>query len=262
MSAILPTATSAPRGAQASTPTASHSAEQSSEFGYWRFCAWMGPLFMAVFIVFWGVMGHNIPPWNPDLSASTVAQWFRGEANTIRLGMVVAMTFTVCYAVWGLAIGRVMSRMVPRDSILVDLQIWGAGLTVVPVLVSTSFWLAGSFRPDALPDTILQLLYDMAWLLIDLAYSVTSVQMFALGVAILKDKRKTPLIPKWFAWYGIWVGFMFIAECVMPFFKTGAFARDGVLNFWIEFMIWFVWVPGLTFFVLRAISRIQREEQG
>jgi hypothetical protein len=53
---------------------------------------------------------------------------------------------------------------------------------------------------------------------------------------------------------------MFIAECVMPFFKTGAFARDGVLNFWIEFMIWFVWVPTLTFFVLKAINRIQREE--
>jgi hypothetical protein len=85
--------------------------------------------------------------------------------------------------------------------------------------------------------------------------------MFALGVAILKDKRKAPLIPRWFAWYGIWVGFMFIAECVMPFFKTGAFARDGVLNFWIEFMIWFVWVPGLTIFVLKAINRIQQEEQ-
>jgi len=261
MSAIAPDmrATAPARPAPA-VATASPT-DISSEFNTWRFCAWMGPLFMAVFIVFWGVMGHNIPPWNPDLPATNVARWFRAEANTIRLGMVVAMTFTVCYAVWGLSIGRVMSRMVSRDSILIDLQVWGAGLTVVPVLVSTSFWLAGSFRPDALPDNVLQLLYDMAWLLIDLAYSVTSVQMFALGVAILKDKRKAPLIPRWFAWYGIWVGFMFIAECVMPFFKTGAFARDGVLNFWIEFMIWFVWVPGLTIFVLKAINRIQQEEQ-
>ncbi len=231
------------------------------EFGYWRFCAWMGPVFMGVFIVFWGMMGHNIPPWSGDAPAADVANWFRAEANTIRLGMVVAMTFAVCYAVWGLAIGRVMGHIVAKDSILVDLQVWGAGLTVVPVLVSTSFWLTGSYRPDALPDNILQMLYDMAWLLIDLAYAVTSVQMFALGVGILKDKRANPLIPKWFAWYGIWVGFMFVAECLMPFFKSGAFARQGVLNFWIEFMIWFVWVPTLSFFALRAINRIERESR-
>lgn len=233
----------------------------ATEYNYWRFCAWMGPVFMSVFIVFWGIMGHNIPPWNADLPAATIANWFRTEANTIRTGMVLSMTFAVLYAVWGLAIGRVMTRIVPKDSILVDLQVWGAGLTVVPVLVSTSFWLAGAYRPEALPDYVLQLLYDWAWLLIDLAYAVTTVQLFAAGVGFMRDKRTTPLIPKWLAWYGIWVGFMFVAECLMPFFKTGAFARDGILNFWIEFMIWFVWCPTLTFYILKAINRIEQEER-
>ena len=50
-------------------------------------------------------------------------------------------------------------------------------------------------------------------------------------------------------------GAMFIAECLMPFFKVGAFARDGILNFWIEFTIWFVWCPTLTLYLLKAISR-------
>jgi hypothetical protein len=237
-----------------------HNKTDAIEFSYWRFCAWMGPVFMSVFIVFWGIMGHNIPPWNADLPADVIAGWFRTEANTIRTGMVMSMTCAVLYAVWGLAIGRVMTRIVP-NSILIDLQVWGAGLTVVPVLVSTSFWLTGAYRPEDLPDNILQLLYDMAWLLIDLAYFVTSVQMFAAGAAFIRDKRATPLIPKWLAWYGIWVGFMFIAECLMPFFKTGPFARDGMLNFWIEFMIWFLWCPTLTFYVVKGINRIEAEEQ-
>lgn len=234
---------------------------EPSEYNYWRLCAAMGPVFMGVFIVFWGLMGHNIPPWNADLPAATIANWFRTETNVIRTGMVMSMTCAVLYAVWGLAIGRVMTRVVPKDSILVDLQVWGAGLTVVPVLVSTSFWLTGAYRPDALPDWALQLLYDLAWLLIDLAYSTTTVQLFAAGAGFLKDKRVKPLVPKWLAWYGIWVGFMFIAECLMPFFKTGAFARDGMLNFWIEFLIWFVWCPTLTFYILKAITRIEQEEQ-
>ncbi|HWS68620.1 MAG TPA: hypothetical protein VN325_38110 [Steroidobacteraceae bacterium] len=231
----------------------------SSEFKYWRFCTWNGPVFMFVFIAFWGLMGHNIPPWNPETPAAVIANWFRADANLIRTGMVMGMTFAVCYCVWGLAIGRVMSKIVGKDSLLVDLQVWGAGLTVVPLLVSTSFWLAGAYRPAALPDEILQLLYDWAWLLIDLAYSVTTVQLFAAGVAFLQDKRHVPLVPKWLAWYGIWVGFMFIAECLMPFFKTGAFARDGILNFWIEFSIWFVWAPLLTVYILKAITRLEQE---
>jgi len=232
------------------------------EFNYWRFCAWMGPVFIVVFVIFWGLLGHNFPPFQPDVPAAVVADFFRTQANGIRTGMVVAMTFAVCYCVWGLAIGKVLESVVGKDSILVELQKWGAGLTVVPVLVSTSFWLTGSFRPEALSDTTLQMLYDMAWLLIDLGYSVTSVQLFALGVAALQDKRATPIYPKWLAWYGIWVGFMFVAECIMPFFRSGAFARSGILNFWIEFLIWVGWIPVMTFYTLKGIGRLEQEQQG
>jgi hypothetical protein len=172
------------------------------------------------------------------------------------------MTFAVSYCVWGLAIAKVMEHVVGKDSILVELEKWGAGLTVVPLLVSSAFWLTGAFRPDALPDSTLQLMYDMAWLLIDVAYAVTSVQMFALGVAFLHDRRAMPLVPKWLAWYGIWVGFMFIAECLMPFFKSGPFSRNGLLNFWIEFPIWFVWCPTLSYFLVKAIGRIEAEARG
>lgn len=230
------------------------------EYGTWRFCAWNGPLFMSVFIVFWGIMGHNLPPYSASLPAADIAAYFRNNAVEVRVGMAVAMTFAVSYCVWGLAIGKVLEHVVHKESILIELEKWGAGLTVVPILVSCSFWLTGAFRPDALPDVTLQLMYDMAWLLIDIAYSVTSVQMIALGVAFLKDKRDVPLVPKWVAWYGIWVAFMFIAECLMPQFKSGAFARSGILNFWIEFLIWFVWCPLLTFYILKAINRIEREQ--
>lgn len=32
----------------------------------------------------------------------------------------------------------------------------------------------------------------------------------------------------------------------MPYFRDGAFARSGLLNFWIEFIVWMGWVPVLT----------------
>ena len=130
----------------------------------------------------------------------------------VRLGMVLAMTAAPCYGVWGYALTKVLEEVVGKDSILVPLARVGAAWTTITVLVPSSFWLTAAYRPDALPDWMIQMLYDMAWLLIDLAYAVTSVQLFALGVGFLADRRAKPLVPKWLAWYGIWVGFMFIAR--------------------------------------------------
>jgi len=229
---------------------------------YLRFCLWMGPLFVSVFYCCWGVLGHNFPPFSPDAPASEVASYFREHRNEIRLGMVIAMTFAPAYGIWGYALAKLLSQVVPENSILVQLARVGAAWTTITVLVPTSFWLTAAYRPDALPDWMIQMLYDMAWLLIDLAYAVTSVQLVALGVGFLHDKRAVPLVPKWLAWYGIWVGFMFVAECLMPFFFSGAFARDGILNFWIEFLIWMVWLPVMTFYGLRAVTRIEAEHAG
>jgi hypothetical protein len=229
---------------------------------YWRFCAWMGPLFVAVLYYCWGVLGHNFPPFTPDTPAAEIASWFRDHRNGVRFGMVMAMTFAPAYGVWGYAVAKVLEQVVEKDNILVQLARVGAAWTVITLLIPTSFWLTAAFRPDDLPDWMIQMLYDMAWLLIDLAYAVTSVQLFALGIGFLADKREKPLIPKWLAWYGIWVGFMFIAECIMPYFFNGPFARSGILNFWIEFLIWMAWVPTLTYFILKAITRIEGENVG
>jgi Domain of unknown function (DUF4386) len=233
-----------------------------NQFKYWRFCAWAGPFFMFVFIFFWGVMGHNLPPFSGAAPASDVADFFRQNSNMVRIGMVVSMTFVVLYFVWGLAVAKVVERVEVHNNILSTLTLWGGGLTVVPILVSTSFWLAAAYRPEALDNSTIQLLYDWAWLLIDLGYSVTTLQMIAMGVAFLSDPREVPLIPRWLSWYGIWVGISFAAECLMPIFKSGAFERSGLLNFWIEFCLWFVWVPLLTLYTLKAISRLEAETQG
>jgi hypothetical protein len=226
---------------------------------YWRFCAWMGPVFVAVFFLCWGLLGRNFPPFQPDVPAAEVASYFRENAGSVRLGMVIAMTFAPAYGVWGYALAKVLEQVDGKDTLMVQLARVGAAWTTITVLVPTSFWLTAAFRPEALPDWMIQMLYDMAWLLIDLAYAVTSVQLFALGVGFLGDKRAIPLIPKWLSWYGIWVGFMFVAECLMPFFRSGPFARNGLLNFWIEFLIWMVWLPVMTFHVLKAIKRIEQE---
>ena len=45
----------------------------------------------------------------------------------------------------------------------------------------------------------------------------------------------------------------------MPFFKSGLFARQGWLNFWVEFLVWFLYILVITYYVLKAIPRLEQE---
>lgn len=230
-------------------------------FKYWRLCAAMGPVFLTAFIVCWGVLGYNIPPIPADFTADQLAQHFRTHANEVRAGMSGAMLFGVLYLPWTLAITKVMQTLeTDGNDIMSTLQMWGGGVTVVPLVTSSVFWLTGAYRPDELEPKTLQMLYDMGWLLIDMFYAITTVAMVALGVGGLADKRAQPLFPRWVCWYTIWAGVSFLFELLMPFFKSGLFARQGSLNFWIEFLVWFFYILLVTFYLFKAIARLEREQ--
>lgn len=244
---------------QGKDPEEDSKMQRTLDTQYWRLCIWNGPLFVFVFVLFWGVMGGNLPPFQPDVPASAIAAFFRENSRVIIAGMSVSFIFAVSYAIWGLGMARVMEHMVGERSMLVELQKWGAGLTTVVFLVSLLFWMSGAFRPEALPDWTLQMLYDQAWLMVDLGYSVTSVQMICIGVASLKDKRSDPFVAKWLAWFSIWLAVMFVTLSLMPFFRSGPFARNGILNYWIEFGLLIVWMLAISVPMLKAVGRIERE---
>ncbi len=230
-------------------------------FRYWRACAMMGPVFLTAFIICWGILGHNIPPIPADFTAEQMAEHFRTNANQVRAGMAGAMLFGCLYLPWTLSITKVMFWINPQENndVLSTLQMWGGGLTVVPLVTSSVFWLTGAYRPEALTPATLQMLYDQGWLLIDMFYFITSIPMIAIGVAGLTDRRAAPLFPRWACWYSIWAGLSFLFELLMPFFTTGLFARQGWLNFWVEFLVWFAYILIVSYFLLKAIPRLEQE---
>ena len=230
-------------------------------FRYWRACALMGPVFLTAFIICWGVLGYNIPPIPADFTADQMAEHFRTNANQVRAGMAGAMLFGCLYLPWTLSISKVMHWINPQENndMLATLQMWGGGLTVVPLVTSSVFWMTGAYRPEALTPATLQMLYDQGWLLIDMFYFITTIPMVAIGVAGLTDRRAKPLFPRWACWYSIWAGLSFLFELLMPFFKTGLFARQGWLNFWVEFVVWFAYILIISYFLLKAIPRLEQE---
>src|ERR1700739_4116379 len=62
--------------------------------------AWCGPAFLVTFVLFWGVIGHNIPNPSPALSAANLAARYSQHLGEIRLGFIVALITVVLYMPW------------------------------------------------------------------------------------------------------------------------------------------------------------------
>jgi hypothetical protein len=231
----------------------------ANPFRYVRLCAWCGPMFLVATILFWGVLGHNIPPYSAGLDAPTFAARFRADATSIRIGMVGMLVFTVLYLVWGVGISKVMEQVERDNNVLSTLQIWGAGFTAVIFALASTTWLAGTFRAETLSPELSQFVYDLGWIQFDMAYTLTTLQLVALGVCLLGDRRPQPLLPPWICWYSIWVGLMFFLLAVMPVFRSGPFSRSGVLNYWVEFPAFFLFMAATSGYLIRAVGRLERQ---
>ena len=127
-------------------------------------------------------------------------------------------------------------------------------------MITMAIWLTAAHEVNNLSPGIMHMLYWMGWLLFDLAYFVTSLQIAACRIVFMRDKREKKLVPSAVSWWG-WVTFAsFFAVSAIPFVTTGPLAFNGVISFWIAFFTWFFWIPSLSYFVIKAIDRVQAEE--
>jgi hypothetical protein len=66
--------------------------------GKWiRVCAWSCIVFMVIFGIGFGVLGHNIPPYSPSFSATHITQLYREHRNTYRIGYGLGAFATTFY---------------------------------------------------------------------------------------------------------------------------------------------------------------------
>jgi hypothetical protein len=103
-------------------------------------------------------------------------------------------------------------------------------------------------------------MYYLGWMVIDLAYMVTSWQIIAASIVFLRDKREKKLVPAWVSWWGYVTVASFFPVSLIPFFKTGPWAFQGLFNFWIAFPTWYIWIVSMSIYIIKAVNRIQVED--
>jgi hypothetical protein len=220
-------------------------------------CASCGYLFVALFFAALLVC-HWIPPMVPSWSATQVATFYADHVNSIRAGLVLMLFGAVVTAPFVAALSSLIRRIDPRLAPLAAAQLVCGAANVAAIFVPVLIFTATAYRPDRSPD-ITMALNDVAWIALVMNAFPAIGQAVVVGVAILADRRPVPLLPRWSAYLNFWMAFLFAPSVLLTFFKTGPFAWNGILSFWVAAGAFGAWFLVMTYLLVRAAARADGE---
>lgn len=217
-----------------------------------RVCVWSGALFAMLFFLGFGVIARYIPPPSPTRGAGEVAEFYRDHANAIRLGMVISMYALVFFVPFAAAISVQLKRIEGEHTPLTYAQL-GIGCTLpVAFFPALYYFQVAAFRPERAQETI-QTLNDMGWLPFTGIIYAIFVQNIVIALAVLSDRRATPVYPRWFGYFCVWTALLYCPASLDVFFQDGPLAWNGLFSWWLSLIAFFVWIVVTVVVTLRAI---------
>ncbi len=226
-----------------------------------KLCAWCGIFCTLGWLIGFFAIAGFVPPPAPSLSADAIAAIFRGHSVGIRIGMIIMVLGSVLYLPWSVAISAQMRRIEPDPAVFSWTQMIMGGLFVWVFLMPAFIWETAAFRPEETSPELIQRLNDLAWMTFISPVATVFVQGLCIGRVILQDRRAQPIFPRWVGWFNIWAVIVYLPGGLIPLFKTGPIAWNGLLALWIPLVIFVAWMVGMSVLLLKAIDRQVAEER-
>jgi hypothetical protein len=216
---------------------------------------WVGLVFLIVFGLSLYPFAGFLPPSSPTLTQEQVAALFRENPNGIRFGMMLMMFAGCLMCVFVGVVSVQLKRIEKVNAMWTYTQLVAGACGALVIIIAGIAMTAAAFRPERPPE-ITYMMFDFAWLMIVMPAAPAGVQTFAIGFAILSDKNAPLIFPRWLGYFSCWVALLYFPGALVGFFKTGPFAWNGLLAFWLAggaFGLWYI----VMFFMLRKAIRQQ-----
>lgn len=227
-----------------------------------RLCVWSGVA--AIVSFFFGfVFAGFLPPPSPSWTVELVVAHYQEHADGIRGGMVLMMLSGMFVCPLVAVISAQMRRIPGAHPVLVYAQLSAGTLGAVFFITGALLFLVTAFRPDRAPELTF-LLNDAAWIVTVIPFSPAFMQNLIIAIGILGDRGPNPVFPRWLAFFNIWVALGFLPGGLLPFFKSGPLAWNGLFVFWLAgsvFAAWFIVMTLMLFKAIRAQEQAARAHE-
>ena len=219
-----------------------------------RVTAWGGIAMLALFLVFFMLIGNLIPPLSPTASAQAITDFL--VANKVRVRIGVAFTLlAACVALpWLATICLRVRRIEGKWGVLSVTQIF-AGVVFVPGFLFPLMVLsAAAFRPEERDPQITQALNDVFWLMFVGVVGTLIVQALVLTTASFMDRTEPGTFPRWFGYFNAWYAILAVPGGAVMIFNDGPLAWNGIFAFWVPLVAFSVWMIVVTVVLIQSIS--------
>jgi hypothetical protein len=195
-----------------------------------------------VFVVL-SLVGFIVFPTPPDLNspAQDWASYFLGHHDGVRASIVL-LAVAMFFFIWFLGTLTSVLRIATGTPRLPSIAFAGGILGAACLLVGLSAEAVAAFRPQGVDPLITRAMNDI-FVMVGVAAIPAFVAFFAATAVVI---LRTGAFPAWVGWL------LAIAAAVQPltfgalFTKSGAFAGDGALGFFVPLIVAFVAIFALS----------------
>ena len=225
-----------------------------------RICLGLVPFFAGLFLIGCTIFPGFFPPLSPTMPAERVAAFYRDHVGQIRGSMILFNLIGIGFIPFFMVIVVQMMRMGNPSRAFAYSYLAAAVSGGTMFALADLAWLNAAARPDRDPQ-LTMLLNDLAWFSFTTPVGFIITQNLVLALAIYTDARKEPVFPRWVGHFNIVSALLMVPGAFALLYKTGPFAWDGVLSFWLRIATYTLYIAVMFFVVQRAINRqVAREK--
>jgi hypothetical protein len=219
-----------------------------------RIAAWGGVAMLALFLIFFMLVGKLIPPLSPTASAQSIADFLIANKMRVRIGLAFSLLAACLALPWLATICLRVRRVEGKWGVLSVTQIF-SGVIFVPGFIFPMMVLAAAaFRPEERDPQITQALNDVFWLMFVGIVGTLIVQALVLTTASFIDRTEPVTFPRWFGYLNAWYAILAVPGGAVMIFNDGPLAWNGVFAFWVPLVAFSVWMVAVTVVLLQSVK--------
>ena len=218
-----------------------------------KLSAWAGFVAMNVFFLGLIVM-QFFPALPPGLTPEQVAEIYQSRTFAIKFGALLLVIAAMFCGPFDAAIYLQLRRMEGVKRPVCSIGQLASGIANIQFFILPGiFFVIAAYRPDR-PLEVTYALNDIAWIVTMLPWTVGAMQCICIGAGILAHGNATSAYPRWLGFFNIWIAVGMATSSVIPFFKSGPFAWNGLVGFWIPATVFGLWMAVMWWMTLKAIA--------
>jgi hypothetical protein len=233
------------------TETVVHDVTRTKHLDQW-ICWWSIPIFYNIFGLVFVYLTRLMPPPSPGLTTEGIIAFIQSNSTHLQIGIVVlSLSLGLASLSSGIIVVQ-MRRMNGVGPALAYAYLAALAVAALPGCLFCALMFAlAAFRPDRDPRIVV-LLYDMGLLSFVGSLGCFIVQYMVFAIAIFLDKRG--IFPKWLGYMSIWGVVTELLAIPIWIFRSGPYAWNGLISFYLGTIIFVVWEFSLVVCLYKAIK--------